>query len=83
MDEPDEVAPAQLGGDLWYYLDELGERRLSLPTVVGYGIGDLQEILEEYGLTLPVRLAVPRTLRVSVPSSDGPSRAGSAESTNG
>jgi hypothetical protein len=63
--EPTEVALAQLGGDLWYYLADPRTSVGRHPGVVGYGIGDLQQLLREYRLTLPERFTVPASLRVT------------------
>jgi hypothetical protein len=62
--EPDRVLPAQLGGDVWYYAAEIPESATPVRRVVGYGVPDLVELLDEYHIVMPARFTLPTTLKI-------------------
>ena len=62
--QPDSIAPAQLGGDYWYYTGD-EQTGTDMQRFWALGLADLPEILEQHELTLPRRLAVPTSLIVS------------------
>lgn len=60
---PDMILQAQLGGDFWYYrISDIGTD--SVDRVVAYGLGDIEELIADHGLTGLVPIAIPPTLMV-------------------
>lgn len=59
----DTLVLAQLGGDLWYY-DAEDDRTDALHRVVGYGVGDLNELCRDFDVVLPNGFAIPTGLGV-------------------
>ena len=60
----DQLLPAQLSGDVWYMSSDKSTTATPVERVVGYGIGDLEELTREHQLIMPSRFAFPTDLRV-------------------